>query len=432
MGALKCMTINLLWICIFLMAITFLPGLPPHIEFTSYTFELPNYPHLSPVSNLSKAEKIFKGKIVGPESFDAYDEILYISMYGGTVSRLIDNNLEQLVKFGKSCDQSWEEDICGRPLGLKFDINGNLYVVDTYYGIFKVNITTKSYEKIVDITIPIDGKVPMTPNSIDVSKNGDLYWTDSSSDYKLYDGIFSMLSNPSGRLIHFSAKTKKNTVLLENLGFANGIKLSDDESFIFVAETLTSRIIKYHLKGLKAGKSEIIIEGLPGLPDNIHSDNHGNFFVSLIVTADEENPQLLQSLSPHPYIRKLFIRLLTLLELPFKFFYKIYPDNCFKKVYLWIGHFQSFSFLIPRSAIVLRINEHGKILDILESRSGDISDISSAFILNDYLWLGSPFNDYLGRISMNQILPTLEKQNIKFDEKILLDNNTKKNKSIND
>lgn len=233
-------------------------------------------------------------------------------------------------------------------------------------------------------------------------------------------------------MIHFSAKTKKNTVLLENLGFANGIKLSNDESFIFVAETLTSRIIKYHLKGLKAGKSEIIIEGLPGLPDNIHSDNHGNFFVSLIVTADEENPQLLQSLSPHPYIRKLFVRLLTLLELPFKFFYKIYSDDCFKKVYLWIGHFQSFSFLMPRSAIVLRINEHGKILDILESRSGDISDISSAFILNNYLWLGSPFNDYLGRISMNQILPTLEKQNIKFNEKILLDNNTKKNKSIND
>ncbi|KAH0567993.1 hypothetical protein KQX54_017191 [Cotesia glomerata] len=103
MGALKCLTINLLWICIILIAITFLPGLPPNIEFTSYAFKLPNYPHSSSIRNLSKAEKVFKGKIVGPESFDAYDGILYISMYGGTVSRLVDNNLEQLVKFGKGC-----------------------------------------------------------------------------------------------------------------------------------------------------------------------------------------------------------------------------------------------------------------------------------------------------------------------------------------
>lgn len=34
----------------------------------------------------------------------------------------------------------FEEDICGRPLGLKFDNAGNLYVADAYYGIFKYNI----------------------------------------------------------------------------------------------------------------------------------------------------------------------------------------------------------------------------------------------------------------------------------------------------
>lgn len=37
-------------------------------------------------------------------------------------------------------DGLYEEHICGRPLGLKVDNKGYLYVIDTYYGIFKVNL----------------------------------------------------------------------------------------------------------------------------------------------------------------------------------------------------------------------------------------------------------------------------------------------------
>lgn len=37
-------------------------------------------------------------------------------------------------------DDFTEEHLCGRPLGLKFDAAGYLYVADAYYGIFKYNI----------------------------------------------------------------------------------------------------------------------------------------------------------------------------------------------------------------------------------------------------------------------------------------------------
>jgi sugar lactone lactonase YvrE len=47
------------------------------------------------------------------------------------------------------------------------------------------------------------------------------------------------------RLIKYDSKLKKNTVLMKNLHFANGIELSDDESFILVAETLKFRVHKY-------------------------------------------------------------------------------------------------------------------------------------------------------------------------------------------
>lgn len=39
-------------------------------------------------------------------------------------------------------------------------------------------------------------------------------------------------------------KTKNNEVLIDNLRFANGVTLSKDETFVFVAETGLSRVHK--------------------------------------------------------------------------------------------------------------------------------------------------------------------------------------------
>lgn len=99
----------------------------------------------------------------------------------------------------KFADGIWQEKKCGRPLGLRFDKKGNLYVVDTYYGIFKVNVATGEYKNIVNISKPIEGTVSRIPNSIDVAENGDLYWSDSSTDFELDDLLQALLSNPSGR-----------------------------------------------------------------------------------------------------------------------------------------------------------------------------------------------------------------------------------------
>lgn len=60
-------------------------------------------------------------------------------------------------------------------------------------------MATKEYKNIINITKPIDGKKPQIPNSIDIAENGDLYWTDSSSAFPLYDGLHTFLANPAGR-----------------------------------------------------------------------------------------------------------------------------------------------------------------------------------------------------------------------------------------
>ncbi|KAK0088374.1 hypothetical protein PV325_012272 [Microctonus aethiopoides] len=409
MGYLKSFGTTFIWVSTVLVAITHIPGLPPHVEFTPYEFKPPAAIEHQSNGRLNGAEKLFDGEIKGPEYFDSYDGVLYTTLHLGTVSKLVGNKLVEVVKFGKKCDGMWEEEKCGRPLGLKFDKQGRLYVVDAYYGVFKVDVETGKYEKIIDISVPIEGKVAMLPNSIDVASNGDLFWTVSSNDFQLKDGMFSMLTDPTGRLIRYDAATKRNVVLLENLGFANGIKLSDDESFVLVAESLKLRIVKYHLKGPKAGSSEILIEGLPGVPDNIHSDGQGNFLVSLYVLADEEHPLLSQSLAPHSNIRKLIVRAMTLLEAPFKLLDQVYPNYYSKQIVHSIGHFESSAGLFHEGVVVLRIDPTGKVIDVLDETDGKLSRISSAFPLGDYLYLGSPFNQYLARVPLDTALPGLKK-----------------------
>lgn len=96
-------------------------------------------------------------------------------------------------------DGLWQEQKCGRPLGLKFNDKGELFVADSYYGIFKVNVNTRQYINIINSSEPIDGKIPRMVNSLDIAKNGDIYWTDSSVDFPLHDSTYTFLANPSGR-----------------------------------------------------------------------------------------------------------------------------------------------------------------------------------------------------------------------------------------
>lgn len=53
-----------------------------------------------------------------------------------------------------------EEKICGRPLGLAFDTQGNnLIVADAYYGIWLVNLSNGKKTQLVTPTEELDGTV---------------------------------------------------------------------------------------------------------------------------------------------------------------------------------------------------------------------------------------------------------------------------------
>lgn len=128
-------------------------------------------------------------------------------------------------------------------------------------------------------------------------------------------------------MIHYNAKTGENTILIDNLLFANGVKLSDDETYVLVAEIGTGTIHRYHLKGPKKGSRDVFVDGLPGAPDNINTDGKGGYLVSLVIGVDPSYPSAFQILRPFPLIRKLIARLFGLTELGFRLLNQVYPNE---------------------------------------------------------------------------------------------------------
>lgn len=115
--------------------------------------------------------------------------------------KLVGNHITPVVKFGKPCKGVHEEELCGRPLGMAFDKSGVLYVADAYYGLYKVDVATGNKQRLVAIDDVIGGRNVTLPNSVAVGSNGDLFWTDSSTEFQLQDGVFDLLADGSGRYV---------------------------------------------------------------------------------------------------------------------------------------------------------------------------------------------------------------------------------------
>ncbi|KAK5648525.1 hypothetical protein RI129_003417 [Pyrocoelia pectoralis] len=406
-GIIKFFTIRAVEGIVAILLITFMPNLPPDAKYSqsySLTPVLPFEGSFTLNDKLQSAEIWHKGDFIGPEAFAVYNGELYTTIHGGNVVKLIGDKIVSVVKFGKQCKGFYQEHICGRPLGMQFDKQGGLYVADSYYGIFKVDVKTGKQLQLVSMDQEINGKKPKLPNSVAIASNGDIYWTDSSTEFFLYDGVFDMLADGSGRLIHYDAKTKKNTVLIDKLHFANGVRLATDESFVITTETARCRVYRYYLQGPKKGTYDVFLDGLPGLPDNIQTDGKDGFLIPLVIGRDDDYPPPLNIMGPFPLLRKFLSRVLGLTELGFKVVDQIYPCEWAERAVHYIGHFASIphSFSSPRQTI-MHISKDGVILDTIHSLNGSIVGISEAFIFKDMLYMGSPFNDHAARIPLEKV-----------------------------
>ncbi|XP_061728945.1 adipocyte plasma membrane-associated protein Hemomucin-like [Cydia pomonella] len=398
-----------LFLAIFVGIIVLIPNLPPYTKFTSIELA-PTQPRIGPLAPngaLNNAQRIHVGKVLGPEAFQVANGELFTSLASGEIVKLSPGgHVTFVTKVGQPCTGLSQEHICGRPLGFQIDANKNtLYLADAYHGIWKTDLKTDKKQLLVSPRVAINGRVPRFFNHIALAKNGDFYWTDSSSDFSIKDGAISLLTDPSGRLFYYNAAKNESKVLLDDLWFANGVAISPDNQFVVVAETNRYRLMKYYIDGPKKGKSEVFVEGLPGVPDNVRALPDGSgILVGLYTVFDDEHPLLTRSMSEAPVARKFLARLQTLIELPFAYLNTVYPHFLFEDVEYYIGHFKSVSGIVPPMAGLVQIDWNGKIVASYLNTDKSLSTISDAIVYNNKLYIGSPHANYIGVVPTPPLL----------------------------
>lgn len=87
---------------------------------------------------------------------------------------------------------------------MAFDTQGNnLIVADAYFGIWQIDLVSNKKKLLVSPSQELPGNGVQRPakvfNSVVVDKQGNIYWTDSSSDFSLQDIVYTSFANPSGR-----------------------------------------------------------------------------------------------------------------------------------------------------------------------------------------------------------------------------------------
>ena len=186
----------------------------------------------------------------------------------------------------------------GRPLGLKFDLNGNLIVADAYQGLLSIDTSGQ----ITVLTSGFGGVPFMLTDDLDIGSDGTVYFSDATYLNNI-NSINNDWGQPNGRLLSYNFITGVTSLLLDNLYFANGVALSNDESFLLVNETAASRVRRYWLTGPNAGQSGVfayINQNSDWLPDNITHNDQSLFWVSTIygpVLGLDENGQIIYRLN---------------------------------------------------------------------------------------------------------------------------------------
>ena len=188
-------------------------------------------------------------------------------------------------------------------------------------------------------------------------------------------------------------------VLLDKLWFGNGVAISPDEDFVVVAESHSSRLMKVWLKGENKGKSEVFFEGLPGAPDNLSYDNE-SIWIPLASAADDDHPMIPHLIARYPKVRKFTVRLLELIEMPFRFINSFYPNQLTNFICREFGSMDMITFLLPPRRTVIRMDWKGKVVQSFHGSDKSVGSTTHAMKLDDYLYMGSVTSNFMARVKV--------------------------------
>lgn len=189
-------------------------------------------------------------------------------------------------------------DTGGRPLGIEVLPDGRLLVCDAVRGLLRVDPVTGTVDKLVG---EVRGTRMLFCNNAAVASDGTVYFSDSSRRFGIAHWRGEIFEHScTGRLLRRDPDGTVD-VLLDGMAFANGVALAPDESYVAVAETSAYRVTRYWLDGERAGTTDLLVDNLPGFPDNMSTGGDGLLWIAL---ASPRNALLDFTCPRNPLLRK--------------------------------------------------------------------------------------------------------------------------------
>ena len=228
---------------------------------------------------LVNAEAIGVDQVEGPEDviLDRQDR-LYGSTRDGNIIRFSGSRFEHREVFAH---------IGGRPLGMQFDKDENLIVCVAGMGVYGVRPSGEVF-KVADETsrtwtkLNDNSRIRMA-DDLDIGPDGKIYFSDCTTRYEMTTNTLDIIEGrPNGRVLCYDPATGNTTTLIKRFYFPNGVCVGHDGRSVFVASTSACRIFRHWLQGPRRGTTEVFIDELPGLPDNINRASDGNYWLALV------------------------------------------------------------------------------------------------------------------------------------------------------
>lgn len=171
----------------------------------------------------------------------------------------------------------------GRPLGIEVDPDGRLLVCDAHRGLLRVDPASGGVETLVE---SIGGQRMRFCNNAAIASSGAIWFSDSSRHFGIEEWKNDFVQHTrTGRLVRRDPDGTLE-VVLDGLAFANGVALAADESYVAVAETRGRTVVRHWISGERAGQRDLLVDDLPGYPDNIARGSDGLIWVTIASPVD--------------------------------------------------------------------------------------------------------------------------------------------------
>lgn len=261
----------------------------------------------------------------GPEHILAHQGWLYTGLANGDVLRLDTRGERHSVVVNTG----------GRPLGLDIDAQGRLLVADAMKGLLRVSgqgAEARTETLLSTVAHPVPNDPVRYADAIKVGPDGTLWLTDATRRFGAKDlgstfeaSVLDILEHScTGRLIAQDPATLQARVALDGLCFPNGIAFTADGKHMLLSETGTYRILKVDLaklslvrtaaghtgvptlaQAMAQGAATVLIDNLPGYPDNLTRGEGGRVWVGLT----KPRSPVIDATAQRPMLRNITLRL---------------------------------------------------------------------------------------------------------------------------